>query len=162
VKRWAGKFAYLTISILVTSIVITTLVLSAPADEQTEAFVSIGTGELNGLSYPVAEARCHVAWRALRAQGIWCSPEITPGSVFNVSGIQSGEPEFGIVHSDFQYAAFAGTGAWNGRPVSDLRSVLSLYPELVTVIARADADIQVLADLGYLSRPSSAIQENDV
>jgi uncharacterized protein len=137
----------LRISILVTSIVTATLVWSAPADEETETFVSIGTGELNGLYYPVAEALCHVAWRELRAQGIWCSPETTPGSVYNVSRIQSGELEFGIIQSDVQYAAFEGTGAWNGRPVSDLRSVLSLYPELVTVIARADADIHVLADL---------------
>jgi TRAP-type uncharacterized transport system substrate-binding protein len=31
--------------------------------------------------------------------------------------------------------------------MTELRSVLSLFPELITVIARADANIHVLADL---------------
>jgi uncharacterized protein len=54
------------------------------------------------------------------------------------------------VQSDVQFAAYRGNGAWNGGPVPALRSVLSLYPELVTIIARADAkfaNIQVLSDL---------------
>ena len=34
-----------------------------------------------------------------------------------------------------------------GKPFIDLRSVLSLYPELVTVMARADSHIQDLAGL---------------
>jgi len=134
----------LGIPILVAAMFVACLTRSALAGE---TFVSIGTGEMNGLYYPVGEALCHVAWGELRAQGIWCSPETTPGSVYNVGRIQSGELEFGIVQSDVQYAAYMGTGVWNGRPFSDLRSVLSLYLELVTVIARADANIHVLGDL---------------
>jgi len=135
------------IPIVVASILAGGLAGSALADEKTETFVSIGTGELNGVYYPVGEAICRLARRELRAQGIWCSPETTPGSVYNIGRIQSGEFEFGIVQSDVQYAAYKGTGIWNDRAVSDLRSVLSLYPELVTIIARADAHIHVLADL---------------
>ena len=102
---------------------------------------------MNGLYYPVGKAICEVAAADLHAQGIRCSPETTPGSVYNVGAVQSGELEFGIVQSDVQFAAYKGMGAWRGKPVSNLRSVLSLYPELVTVIARADANIRVLADL---------------
>jgi TRAP transporter TAXI family solute receptor len=36
---------------------------------------------------------------------------------------------------------------WTGKPFADLRSVLSLYQELVTVIVRADSHIQDLAGL---------------
>jgi uncharacterized protein len=102
---------------------------------------------MNGLYYPVGKAICEVAAADLHAQGIRCSPETTPGSVYNVGGVQSGELEFGIVQSDVQFAAYTGIGAWKGKPASNLRSVLSLYPELVTVIARADANIHTLADL---------------
>jgi TRAP transporter TAXI family solute receptor len=112
-----------------------------------EAFVSVGTGETNGLYYPVAQAICKTIGPELRAQGIGCSPEATPGSVYNVARIQSGELELAVVQSDVEYAASRGLGAWKGKPVSDLRSVLSLYPELVTVIARAGANIQGLTDL---------------
>jgi hypothetical protein len=55
--------------------------------------------------------------------------------------------EFGIVQSDVNFAAYKGEGGWTGRPFAGLRSVLSLYPELVTVVARADLHIQDLAGL---------------
>jgi len=55
--------------------------------------------------------------------------------------------EFGIVQADVNFNAYKGEGAWVGKPFLDLRSVLSLYPELVTVMARADSHIQDLAGL---------------
>jgi TRAP transporter TAXI family solute receptor len=67
--------------------------------------------------------------------------------VYNVGSVQSGELELAIVQSDVQFAATKGIDAWSDRPASSLRSVLSLYTELVTVIARADANIHVLGDL---------------
>jgi TRAP transporter TAXI family solute receptor len=119
----------------------------APPLSAYEVFVSIGTGETNGLYYPVAQAICRTAGPDLRAQRIRCSPETTPGSVYNVGKVQSGELDFAIVQSDAEFAASRGLGAWRGRPVSDLRSVLSLYPELVTLVALAQADIHALSDL---------------
>jgi uncharacterized protein len=121
-------------------------VLSAPACAD-QLFASIGSGELTGVYYPVAKAICKIVNRDLPAHGVRCSPETTPGSVYNIGALQSGELEFAIVQSDVQFAAHQGKGAWIGRPFPGLRSVLSLYPELVTVIARADSRITDLAGL---------------
>jgi TRAP transporter TAXI family solute receptor len=112
-----------------------------------EVFASVGTGELNGVYYPVGKAICEIVNRDLSIDGVRCSPEATPGSVYNIHAIQSGELEFGIVQADVNFNAYKGEGAWVGKPFLDLRSVLSLYPELVTVLARADSHIQDLADL---------------
>jgi len=112
-----------------------------------EVFASVGTGELNGVYYPVGKAICEIVNRDLSIDGVRCSPEATPGSVYNIHAIQSGELEFGIVQADVNFNAYKGEGAWVGKPFLDLRSVLSLYPELVTVMARADSHIQDLADL---------------
>jgi uncharacterized protein len=112
-----------------------------------EIFVSLGTGEINGLYYPIGKAICEVAGPDLRAMEVRCSPETTPGSVYNIDAVESGELELGIAQSDVQREAYRGIGPWQGRPVSDLRSVLSLHSELVTIIARADANIHVLSDL---------------
>ena len=112
-----------------------------------EVFASVGTGELNGVYYPVGKAICEIVNRDLSIDGVRCSPEATPGSVYNIHAIQSGELEFGIVQADVNFNAYKGEGAWVGEPFLDLRSVLSLYPELVTVVARADSHIQDLADL---------------
>ena len=129
------------------SVIVASLAGSARADERTETFVSIGSGEMTAIYYPVAKAICQAIFSELRAQGIWCSAETTPGSAYNVEHIVSGELEFAIVQSDILFSAYKGIGRWNGKPVTGLRSVLSLYPELVTVVARADANVHVLADL---------------
>jgi len=60
--------------------VITMLPACALGDE--EVFASIGTGELNGIYYPVSEALCLIVSRDLRTYGVRCSPEATPGSVY--------------------------------------------------------------------------------
>src|SRR5215475_618541 len=112
-----------------------------------EIFVSLGTGEIKGLYYIVGKAICKVAGPDLRPMEIRCSPETSPGSVYNVDAIQSGELELGIAQTDVQREAYLGIGRWQGRALSDLRSILSLYPEMVTIIARADANIHALSDL---------------
>jgi TRAP transporter TAXI family solute receptor len=135
------------IPVLVASVLVARLAESALADEQTETFVSIGTGEMAAVYYPVAKAICQAIFHELRAQGFWCSPETTPGSVYNVEHVVSGELEFALVQSDILFSAYKGIDGWNGKPVTGLRSVLSLYPELVTVAARAGANVHVVADL---------------
>jgi uncharacterized protein len=122
-------------------------VLSAPVRAEDEVFVSLGTGELNGIYYPIGKAICQIVNRDLRNSGVRCSPETTPGSVYNIGAVRSGELEFAIVQSDVQFAAYNGKGAWMGHPFRGLRSVVSLYPELVTVIAHANSHIRDLAGL---------------
>ena len=63
------------------------------------------------------------------------------------AGLRNGELEFAIVQSDVAYAALHGEGAFAGRPLTGLRSVLVLYPELVTIISRDDSAIRTIGDL---------------
>ena len=122
-------------------------ILPVVARAEGEFFASIGTGQFNGVYYPVGRAICQIVNRDLRTHGVRCSPEATPGSVYNLTALQSGELEFAIVQSDVKFAAYHGEDAWTGNAFSGLRSVFSLYPELVTIIARADAHIGELAEL---------------
>jgi TRAP transporter TAXI family solute receptor len=112
-----------------------------------EVFASIGTGELSGIYYPVGKAICEIVNQDLGTNGVRCSVETTPGSVYNIQGLQSGELEFAIVQSDVQYEAYTSQGPWVDRAFRALRSVVSLYPELVTVMVRANSPIHDLADL---------------
>src|SRR6516162_9266626 len=79
-------------------------------------FASVGTGEPNGIYYPVGKAICEIVNRDLSIDGVRCSPERTPGSVYNIHAIQSGELEFGIVQADVNFNAYKGEGAWVGKP----------------------------------------------
>jgi TRAP transporter TAXI family solute receptor len=73
--------------------------------------------------------------------------EGTPGSVYNLDALRNGDLEFGIVQSDVAYAAYKGEGVYTGKPFDELRSVMILYPELVTIMVRADSGIHQVVDL---------------
>jgi len=112
-----------------------------------ETIASLGTGEVSLLYYPIGRAICDIVNRDVRDLGVRCSAESTPGSQYNVEAIHSGDLEFGIVQSDIAYAAYNGVGAFAKTPFRELRTVLVLYPEIVTVIARSDSGISQIADL---------------
>jgi TRAP transporter TAXI family solute receptor len=109
--------------------------------------VSLGTGELKGVYYPVGQAICDIVDRNTNKHGVRCSAEETAGSVYNLDAIRSGDLEFGIVQSDIAYAAYNGEGAYTDKPFPELRSVLLLYPELVTIVVRESSGIHGIADL---------------
>ena len=111
------------------------------------ATVSLGTGEMSGVYYPVGQILCEIIDRDTNRTGVRCSPESTAGSGYNIDAIRSGDLDFGIVQSDIAYAAYQGQGGYGGRRFDELRSVLSLYPELVTIMVRADSGIHEIADL---------------
>lgn len=134
---------FLRLAALVSSLGI--LVLSSARAQQ--VFASIGTGELRGVYYPVGRAICELVNPHLRTSRVYCSVEVTPGSVYNVDAVQSGELEFGIIQSDVAFAAYNGKGAWADKPFTELRSVFGLHSELVTIIARGGAGLREVADL---------------
>ncbi len=77
-----------------------------------------------------------------------CSPEATPGSTYNMEALRNRQLDFAIVQSDVQNMALTGEGPFAGKPAfSDLRSVMSLYPETLTVLSRPDAHILSLGGL---------------
>ncbi len=108
-------------------------------------FASVGTGETNGIYYPLGDVICGIVNQNLHESGVRCSRESTPGSVYNVDALREGELEFALIQSDVAYEAYHGIGAYSGAPFPTLRSVLALHSELVTIVARPD--IHELGDL---------------
>ena len=112
------------------------------ASAQEQRFISVGTGGVTGVYYPVGGAICRLVNQTRRDHGIRCSVESTGGSVFNVNAIKGGDLEFGVVQSDVQYNAANGAANFaEGGKHDKLRSVFSLHPEPLTVVARVDSGI---------------------
>nr|WP_165918996.1 TAXI family TRAP transporter solute-binding subunit [Rhodovulum adriaticum] len=105
-------------------------------------FITIGTGGVTGVYYPTGGAICRLVNKDRKDHGIRCSVESTGGSVYNTRTIRAGELDFGVVQSDVQAAAIAGTGAFaDDGAYEGLRALFSVHPEPLHVMARADADI---------------------
>jgi TRAP transporter TAXI family solute receptor len=118
---------------------------AAAEDPKFHVFASVGTGEMNGIYYPLGGLICAIVNQNLHESGVRCSRETTPGSVYNVDALRAGELEFALVQSDVAYAAYHGTAAYSEAPFPGLRSVLALHLELVTIVARPG--IHELSDL---------------
>jgi TRAP transporter TAXI family solute receptor len=113
-----------------------------------QRFVSIGTGGLTGAYYPTGGAICRLLNKERRVHGIRCSVESTGGSIYNLNALSSGELDFGVTQSDWQYHAYKGSSTFSEQGANaDLRAVFSIHSEPFTVMARDDSNIAVLADL---------------
>lgn len=110
-------------------------------------YVTIGTGAVTGVYYPAGIAIAKLVNGKRKQHNLRATVESTDGSVFNVNALLLGDLEFGLVQSDRQYQAYSGTADWQGNPQAGLRSVFSMHPETVTIVAAQDAQIQELADL---------------
>ena len=110
-------------------------------------FISIGTGGVTGVYYPAGGSICRMLNKERKVHGIRCSVESTGGSAYNVNSIRAGELEFGVAQSDVQSSALAGVGQFQDNAYPNLRSVFSLHPEPIHMMARADSGITTFEDL---------------
>ena len=113
-----------------------------------EVFITIGSGDIAGVYFPVGLAMARILNENGQTNGIRAAVEATNGSTFNLKGILAGYLEFGLAQSDTQNQAVSGRAAWQDKgPQSELRSVFSVHHEAVTLVAAIDAGITTLADL---------------
>lgn len=113
-----------------------------------EQFVTIGTGAVTGVYYPVGGAIANLINTKKDVYHIKATVESTGGSVFNVNALMTGDLEIGIVQADRAYQAWNGLIEWEGKgKQTKLRSLFSLHPELVNLIVAEDTKIASCADL---------------
>jgi hypothetical protein len=123
------------------------LAIVAEAKGQDIQLFTFGAGDVSGGYYAAANAICETVNR--NEHGLFrCSPDPTPGSIYNVNALRNGELDFALVQSDWHRRAYMGTGQYASEgPLGNLRSVMGLYSETLTIVARRDAGIGSLGDL---------------
>ena len=136
-------------AVVVAAVITAALVrVSAPGDGTGQRFTTIGTGGVTGVYYPAGGAICRLLNRERVDHGIHCSVESTAGSIYNLNALRQGGLDFGIVQSDWQYHAHAGSDQFaEAGPHEDLRAVLRLHAEPFTVLTRRDTGVASFADI---------------
>ena len=130
------------------AVAVTAMGVAGAASAADQQFVTIGTGGVTGVYYPTGGAICRLVNKGRKEHGIRCSVESTGGSVYNTRTIRQGELDFGVVQSDVQAAAVAGTGKFaDDGAYPGLRALFSVHPEPMHLMARADAGIASVDDL---------------
>ena len=121
---------------------------STGAAQAQDQFVTIGTGGVTGVYYPVGGAICRLMNQNRADHGFRCSVESTAASVYNLNAIGTGELTFGVTQTDvLSYAVNGEQDFADAGPQQNLRAVFSLHPEPFTLVARAGSGIAGFADL---------------
>ncbi len=140
-------------------------ILLGGCKERKTSFITIGTGGVTGIYYPTGVAISRMINKKYDEYNIKATVESTSGSVFNVNAVLNTDLVFGVVQSDRQYQAYNGLAEWSeyGKQ-TDLRSVFSIHPESITLIASEKSGIRGIEDLKgkrvNLGNPGSGYLQN--
>ncbi len=118
-------------------------------NQQGALSVTIASGNIDGIYYPTAGAICLALKKTYNEEGIQqihCNVEPSEGSVNNLTELLNQEVELGIAQSDTVRKAWEGSLPFQTAS-KQLRSVLSLYSETLTIISLKKTGINTLADL---------------
>lgn len=113
-----------------------------------EQLLIVGTAPVAGVYYPAGGAICRLVNEDRSSQGLRCLVESTSGSAENLKRLRSGDLDFVLLQSDWQYHAFQGSGGPGvEQPFVDLRAVFSLHAQPLTVVVARESGIAKLNDL---------------
>lgn len=115
----------------------------APAHAAT--FLSIATGGTSGTYYPLGGDIANLFNTVIA--DVKANAQATGGSAENLRLIDVGDAELGTVQNDVSAYAYAGTDLFDGEKIDSFSVITSLYPEVVQLVARADAGINSITDL---------------
>jgi len=112
-----------------------------------EMTINIGTGSITGVYYNAGSAVAKMFNQKRKEYGEWMINRPSAGSIDNINDVLQGQNQFGIAQANFLHQAWNGTKLWKDMPQKDLRAVLGLYTEDLTLIAAEDAQIKTALDL---------------
>ncbi|WP_279007996.1 TAXI family TRAP transporter solute-binding subunit [Synergistes jonesii] len=129
-------------------IIVTTVALIAALSIATASsaatYLSIATGGTSGTYYAVGGA---LASAVTKGGKIQCTAETGNASVANANLIATKGIEIAFVQNDITHWAYNGELMFQGKPLKNIRTVASLYPENVQVVVAKDAGIKNISDL---------------
>lgn len=108
--------------------------------------IVVATGPLTGVYYQLGNALCDSLRQAIA--GVACRARDSAGSVANVDMLRAGEASFAVIQADVQAAALAGDPRFKDpKAFPELRAIMALHGEALTVTVREADPIRALDDL---------------
>ncbi|MBF9042227.1 TAXI family TRAP transporter solute-binding subunit [Rhodobacterales bacterium HKCCE4037] len=116
---------------------------AAPAVAQDQ--LSIATGGTGGVYYPMGGGLAEII--NTHIEGYSATAEVTGASVENMGLIATGDADVAIALADTVAQAYSGTGRFEGQQLPMVRSLASLYANMVHIVALESSGITSLEDL---------------
>jgi TRAP transporter TAXI family solute receptor len=126
------------------AVLVLALILSGCGVSAAETYLSLGTGGVTGVYYPLGGALANLITKNI--PGYNCTAESTGGAVENTMLIYRNKIDIGFVDASSAYNAPRKKGAFANEDIKNLRALVSMYPEAVQVVT-LDGKIKTISDL---------------
>jgi TRAP transporter TAXI family solute receptor len=111
-----------------------------------KVFVNIATGATSATYYPVGSGLAKMIND--NVPNATANAETTGASVANVELVATGQTELALAQNDVVFYADTGTEIFKDKgKMEGMTAIAVLFPEMVQIIARKDANIKTVADL---------------
>lgn len=153
------------ISVLALATLIAVFAITEPVLAQPRRLVTIASGWVVGVYYPLAGAMSSIAYNA-KGLNIRATVEASGASVANAQLIGAGDVDFALLQNDIAYYAFNGSTlpAFKGKPVKNMGGIFTIYPELVHIVATQASGVKSMRDVKgkrvVLGPPGSGTEQN--
>lgn len=111
----------------------------AHASDTARISVLIATGMPGGTYYRVGLGMASLWTTRLKGAGIRVSAAISEGSRENIEAIRIADADVILAESVFCSMAYEGTGIYKGKALPELRSISTLWPDVVHLLIRKQA-----------------------
>jgi TRAP transporter TAXI family solute receptor len=123
--------------------------LAACGSEGRQEFLSLGTAGTGGIYYPLGGA---IASRLSVADTMrQYTAEVSGGSEENINRLSQGQMDLAMAIGMTAYQAYHGEGSFAAQPVTGLRAMAPLYPNVTHILVRGGLDVGSVADFGGLT-----------
>lgn len=116
-------------------------------DAKTVTSLTMGTGSVGGVYYPLGGEMANVWNDNIDVDGFDVSSVESGASVENIAKIQSGDFQLGIAQNTTMIAANNGTGEFEGKTIDKVGVIASLYPEGLQVVTLESTGIESISQL---------------
>ena len=133
--------------LLFLALIISMMLILASCNDDANVHLNFATGGVAGTYYPLGGAMATVI---NNRTNINVTTMASGASVDNIQQIRAGDAHIAIVQNDVMSYAFTGTGIWAAaerEPVTNMATLMSLYPETVHIVVPANSGIYSVTDL---------------
>ncbi|MBF0208700.1 MAG: TAXI family TRAP transporter solute-binding subunit [Oligoflexia bacterium] len=148
-RLWKNGQLWEALSFLLPFFVLQTFLLISACEkkfsESPSSPMTMGTGDITGNYFQIGDFLSKILNSNLEKYNLKLEVISTDGSTYNIDALLKKKLMLGIVQSDRQFQAYYGVGDWEKVGAQkELRSVLSLYPESITLIVSEKSEITTL------------------
>ena len=108
--------------------------------------ITIYTGGTGGVYYPLGVKLADLL-NKYAGDKITASASSSGASVANARALGSGDANLIFIQNDIAYYAYNGLYMFSGGKIEKIRGLVTLYPEIIQIIVRADSGIESISDL---------------